>query len=152
MSREEYHGITQQRLAAFKRLRDAEALLAEEKSARWLRAKGEHARGAMYLAGYAIEWKLKAVAMETFRCHTLAQLAVRLDVGESQVYSHGLEAIAKRLPFWSVWRRSPIFKDLSTVSRWRPSWGYDPLDWPNAQALAFLSAVRRVYDRLDRNQ
>jgi hypothetical protein len=152
MSRQEYSGITSQNTAAYKRLRDARALLGEQSTSRWLRAKGHHARGAMYLAGYAIECKLKAVAMEIYRCHTLSQLAVKLKVAESDVYTHGLEAIAKRLPFWINFRRSPVYQDFSLVNTWRPSWRYDPLDWPNIRAAAFISAVGRVYDWLERNR
>ena len=43
------------RKAAFKRLMDAVALLAELDSDDWRRAKGTHARGAMYFAGYAFQ-------------------------------------------------------------------------------------------------
>jgi hypothetical protein len=50
------------RKAALKRRSDAWALLD---------AEGRHARGAGYLGGYAIEWKLKAIAMEVFGCWTL---------------------------------------------------------------------------------
>jgi len=61
MSKFLYQGITQQRKAALKRLRDAEFLLAVEETVTWRRSKGPHARGAMYLAGYAVECKLKLV-------------------------------------------------------------------------------------------
>src|SRR5690349_24208834 len=93
MSRSDFHGITEQGKAAFKRLRDAEALLSEIDSDRWRRQKGRHARGAMYLAGYAIECKLKAIAMEIHRCRTLAQLASKLGADERDIYTHGLESL-----------------------------------------------------------
>jgi hypothetical protein len=151
MGREEYNGITSQSLAALKRLRDARKLLSAEPSSRWLKAKGLHARGAMYLAGYAIERKLKAAGMEIFGCHTLSELAVKLRVDEREVYTHGLEAIARRLPFWNRLRHGRVYADFSLVNTWRPSWRYDPHDWPNSRASVFLSAVTRVYDWLDQN-
>ena len=151
MARSEFHGVSDQRKAAFKRLRDAKALLAEENSLDWLRSDGAHARGAMYLAGYAIECRLKSIAMETYGCQTLAQLAVRWQVDEGFIYTHGLEGLAKRLPLWIRLRRSEVWADFSKVIQWRPAWRYDPLDWPNREASRFLLAVTRVYDWLGRN-
>ena len=147
-----FDGVTEQRRAAFKRLADAEALLAEEKSERWRCEKGLHARGAMYLAGYAIECKLKAIAMELHRCRTLAMLAKKWGVDDRDVYTHGLEALGQRLPFWTNLLRSSVRDDfLGQVRLWRPSWRYDPQDWLNSKALAFTRSVRRVYHWLDNN-
>ena len=54
MARNEYHGVSEQRKAAFKRKRDAWALHA---------SGPKHARGAMYIGGYAIECKLKSICI-----------------------------------------------------------------------------------------
>ncbi|MDB5173648.1 MAG: hypothetical protein JWN51_2421 [Phycisphaerales bacterium] len=106
----------------------------------------------MYLAGYAIECKLKAVAMEIHRCRTLAELAKKWDVDERNVYTHGLVALAMRLPLWANFQKSPVWLDfVGQVSLWRPSWRYDPQDWANARGLAFLRAVRRIYSWLEHN-
>ena len=64
MARADYQGVSEQRKAAFKRKRDAWALHTQGPL---------HARGAMYLGGYAIECKLKAIAMEIHQCRTLSQ-------------------------------------------------------------------------------
>lgn len=66
-----------------------------------------HARGAAYLGGYAVECKLKAIAMELFDCWTLAELARRWRVDDRAVYQHGLEALASRLPLWTRLKASP---------------------------------------------
>jgi hypothetical protein len=78
-----------------KRLRDAQFLLGDEPDDPHKRYS--HARGAGYLAGYAIECKAKAIAMEVFDCWTLEELAASWDVDENQVYAHGLEAILRPL-------------------------------------------------------
>jgi hypothetical protein len=150
MGRPDFHGISDQRRAAFKRLRDAEALYAVKLTRQSERLRGFHARGAMYLAGYAVECKLKAIAMEVYRCRTLAQLAEKLKIDEQEVYTHGLEGLAKRLPMWPNLRRGKIWEDFSKVVLWRPSWRYDPEDWMNLKAATFLRAVRNVYDWLER--
>ena len=68
MVRRDFQGRTDLHKAGLKRLGDAKALLRKG------RARG---RGAMYLAGYAVECKLKAIAMEIYDCWTLEQLARR---------------------------------------------------------------------------
>lgn len=56
-------------LAALKRLADARLLLSTRRN--------EYSRCAGYLAGYAVECKLKAVAMEVLDCWTLDELRTR---------------------------------------------------------------------------
>ena len=58
MTRRKHSGRTDLRKAALKRKADAWALLTAKGP-----ANGRHARGAGYLGGYAIECKLKAIAM-----------------------------------------------------------------------------------------
>lgn len=152
MSRYEFSKLAQQRKAAFKRLRDAEALLAQ-KEGDWAMRKGLHARGAMYLAGYAIECKLKAIAMEVNRCYDLEELRKKWAIGEQDIYAHGLEAMAKRLPLYNRFRRSNVWREFAgQVNRWRPSWRYDPEDYLNGSAAAFIPAVKAVYTWLESNQ
>lgn len=157
MSTGHFNGITDQQKAAFKRLRDAWKLLSPELSrgqalVRWKEENGRHSRGAMYLAGYAIECKLKAIAMEIYRCPTLAELAIKWDVNDREVYTHGVEALARRLPLWKTFQRSVVWLDFAgQVNRWQPSWRYDPTDWNNNKALVFIEAVDRVYKWLSSN-
>jgi hypothetical protein len=143
----EHQGITELRKAAFRRLRDAEALL---------RAGGEHAHCAMYVAGYAVECKLKAIAMEVHNCVTLEELARRWQVDEREVFTHGLECLARRLTLYSRFVKSGVWRDFSgQVNRWRPSWRYKPGEASvkmNQKADAFLRAVERVCKWLDANR
>jgi hypothetical protein len=137
MGRRVHHGLTDLRKAALKRRADAWALL---------HAEQKHARAAGYLGGYAIECKLKAIAMEIFNCWTLEQLAQKLQVNEQEVYSHGLEALAMQLPLYGKLQRSHVWRDFAgSVNQWRVSWRYNPSDWSDDSARAFLEAVDRVY-------
>jgi hypothetical protein len=145
MGRTSHSGRTELRKAALHRRADAWKLL-EPKDDRF-------GRGAVYLGGYAIECKLKAVAMEVYDCFTLQALAATWEVDERAVYTHGLEAFAKRLPLWGQLQRSAVWRDfIAQVNQWRPYWRYDPRPyrWPSAQA--FMKAVDRVFAWLDSNQ
>jgi len=127
-----------------KRLRDAEALLV---------AGDAHTRGAMYLGGYAIECKLKAVALEIYDCYTLRELAHRWRVHDSVVYTHGLEALAKRLPLYNRLVASAVWRDFAgSVNQWGPAWRYNPYNPSREKAEVFLSSVRRVFAWLDSNR
>jgi hypothetical protein len=153
MSLHEFSKIADQRKAAFKRLRDAVKLLDRRDHIDWPDQKGLHSRGAMYLAGYAIECKLKAIAMEVFRCRNLKELQRKWSVTEQDVFTHGLESIAMRLPVYHRFRKSDVWKDFAgQVNRWRPAWRYDPDDHQNKSAAAFIEAVQKVYNWLDSNQ
>ena len=145
MGRHERNGRTDLRKAALKRKADAWSL--------W-RADGEHGRGAAYIGGYAIECKLKAIAMEIFNCWTLDQLAAKWGVkDEREVYTHGLEVFASRLPLYQRLRTSPVWRDFAgQVNRWRVDWRYDPHDWEKKRTQAFLEAVDRVYGWLESNR
>jgi len=67
MMRDPYYGVSEQRKAGKHRLEDAQALL---NKSRW--------RGAMYMAGYAIECLLKTKLMRMFDCRHLRELEEEL--------------------------------------------------------------------------
>jgi hypothetical protein len=132
-------------VAGLRRLGDAQALLNVKDDT--------HAGGAVYLAGYAIECRLKAVALEVFGCWTLDELADQWDVTHDVVYTHGLEALAKRLPSWTRLRRNTaVFRAFSRVNAWRPSWRYGGGHWTIHEADGFVAQVREVLGWLDSNQ
>jgi hypothetical protein len=142
-TRQRHSGRTELRTAAIKRRSDTWALL---------QAGAARSRAAGYLGGYVIECHLKAIAMEVDRCRTLEELAARWRVAEHELYTHGLEALAKRLPLYSRLRTSQVWRDFAgLVSSWRVSWRYDPRDWEADEARLFLEAVDRVYYWLERN-
>jgi len=144
MTKRDYSGRTDQRKAALHRLADAKFLVNEG---------APHRRGGLYLAGYAIECKLKAIAMEVFECWSLGDLAVKWDVDEREVYTHGLDALAARLPLYGNFQRSLVWRDFATyVNRWNPSWRYNPREPEESFAIAFTGAVDRVFKWLDSNR
>lgn len=145
MGRYEFSGRTDLRKAAAKRRADAWALY---------EAGEDHLKAAMYLAGYAIECKLKAIAMETFSAWTLRELADIWSIPEGDVFSHGLEALVERLPLRSNMRSNgAIWKDFAgRVNGWRPSWRYDPHRVSREKAAEFLHSVDRIYRWLDANR
>lgn len=106
----------------------------------------------MYLGGYAVECKVKAIAMEAYRCWTLEQLLRRLDLGEREVYSHKLEALVELLPSYERFKASHVYRDFaSRVNQWRPEWRYDGSDPPVDEARKFLEAVDKVTEWLNNN-
>lgn len=85
MSRYQYTGRTEQTKAALKRLIDARSLQSQK---RW--------RGAMYLAGYSIECKLKARLMKMYDIDKLEQLEEEIErrVGHRvNVFTHSIELL-----------------------------------------------------------
>jgi hypothetical protein len=135
MGHREHDGLTDLRKAGTRRLNDAEALLGD----------GEvHERGAAYLAGYAVECKLKCVAMGELSCWNLKDLARRWKVDDRVVYTHGLECLVRRLASYRRFRESTVWMLFVTqVSKWRPSWRYSP-DVVDLDAHEFVKAVKGV--------
>lgn len=166
MAWKDYNGRTELRKASLKRLADAYALLGEpllplkgrdlkrhQAACSVLRSGGNHAQGARYLGGYAVECRMKAIAMEVYGCWTLDELAKALGLDERDVYTHGLECLARYLPCFNRWRKSRDWRDFAKhVNQWRPSWRYDPNDVPESTAKAFLDAVRKTLNWLDANR
>ncbi len=113
MSRRDFHGRVDQRRAAAKRLADAERLLGRAGTAGWREQRGNHSRGAMYLAGYAVECKIKACMMEMYDCMTLAELTAKIEVNEAIIYQHGLEALLSLRPGWlAMLKRSDLGREF----------------------------------------
>jgi hypothetical protein len=143
MGRKESQGWTDIRKSGLKRLSDAEALLEN---------KTPHGQGAKYLAGYAVECKLKAIAMEIYGCWKLEDLAKKLEIDDRDIFSHGLEALATILPIYDRLRKSHVWKDFAKVNEWRPSWRYSQQEIPNEKAKVFVDAVKRVRNWLEANK
>ncbi|HUS91270.1 MAG TPA: hypothetical protein VM695_05435 [Phycisphaerae bacterium] len=144
MTQRDYQGRTDLRKAALKRLGDAKVLLASSEP---------HGQGAMYLAGYAVECKVKAIAMEIHDCWTLEELAARWRVDEREVFTHGLECLVRRLPLYERLTRSSVWRAFAgRVNRWRPSWRYSPRNVDARSAQTFVEAVESVLHWLEANR
>lgn len=144
MTKREHDGRTDLSTAAARRRADAWQLLGSRNV--------QHTRAAAYLGGYAIECKLKVVAMEVHDVWTLQGLAERLGLDERAVYTHGLEALLAHVPSQARFRRAPEWHDFATqVNQWRPSWRYSPRDLSIADTTSFLDSVDRVFKWLSNN-
>lgn len=139
MAQTDHFGITDQTKASAHRLQDAWALCHEK---RW--------RGAMYLAGYAVECLLKARLMRMFGCRTLSKLETELQRRGSlprdwTVFTHQLlpllrltQAVPRLQQDGANWRM------FMTVNQWKPAWRYSPPITRQDEAEGFLHAVEAV--------
>ncbi len=106
----------------------------------------------MYLGGAAVECRIKAIAMEVHGCQTLDELARRWGVGSNEIYTHRLDALARRLPSYNRFKKSYAWGCFtSQVNRWRVKRRYDPKDATQEEANDFLMAVDRVIEWLNNN-
>ena len=147
MSRMDFQGRITQHKAAARRLRYAWAIL----------EKGpEHAQCAKYLGGYAIECKLKAVAMEIYGCWKLEELAEKLGMGSEDVFTHNLERLAKKLTnLYGKLMAGRAGRSFAEVNKWKPAWRYVPGEVSlkaKESATHFLFQVREVYNWLETNR
>jgi hypothetical protein len=134
MGRRDFQGRTAMWKAGIRRMEDAKELVTRGTN---------HTRGAMYLAGYAIECRLKAIAMEVFDVYSLEQLGKAWGVeDEREVYHHGLEVWIERLPLAKSFRQSDLYRRdfVSQVNQWKPSWRYAPDLVDEERATIFINA------------
>jgi hypothetical protein len=108
-----FEGVTEQFKASVNRLKDAEELAARGRL-----------RGCVYLAGYAVECRLKWKLMSEHRAWNLKQLGAKLAFDP---FTHDFTAMGARLGGWHRLERNPQFaKVWEVVTRWRVSWRYGP--------------------------
>jgi len=146
MSSKPFGGVSEQSRAGIHRRADAQALF---EKGRW--------RGAMYLAGYALECRLKSGLMQKYKCRDLDELEVQLKSrglisGDATVYDHRLELYLKAAGALVRLRDNPSpWRRFNVVNRWLPSWRYNP-DLSNAEdAQDFLAAVDDILHWIDGN-
>jgi hypothetical protein len=139
MARKRYSGVSEQIKASRHRLEDAEALFAAE---RW--------RGAMYLAGYALECLLKAKLMQRFQCRKLEVLEEELHKRKllpksRSVFTHELESLLQLLGVVDRLKQDPaMFRRYKYANLWAPAWCYNAAPTLPEDAEVFLDAVREL--------
>ena len=143
MTRKRHTGISAQWKAGMHRWEDAEALF---RAQRW--------RGAMYMAGYAVECRLKVKLMQQWQCRHLSDLEDKLlarGIKESP-FSHNLALMLKLAGGWDRLRQNqPMWAHFIDVNRWAPAWRYDPDLSSAKEAEEFLSAIKDVAGWIDNN-
>jgi hypothetical protein len=94
--------------------------------------------------------------MERYGCHKLEELRTKLRLSEDDLFTHGLERLAKMVP--SLYNRlvqSEIWRTFAHVNNWSPSWRYRPGEVTEGEknsALVFVEEVKRVRQWLDSNR
>lgn len=146
MTRDLYIGVTEQRRASRHRLDDAQALFEKQ---RW--------RATMYMAGYAIECRLKATLMQMYDCRNLRELEQELRRRKvlgvrATVFTHELEVLLQLTHAINRLRQNAVLWPLfNIVNRWIPAWRYTP-DLSNLEdSEDFLDAVREIYNWVEHN-
>ena len=141
-----YTGVSEQAKASSHRLDDARALFNAE---RW--------RGAMYMAGYAVECLLKTKLMQMYSCRTLRELEDELQrrgvlAEHATVFTHQLELLLRLTRRLAQLRQHRIlWPQFVLVNRWIPAWRYTA-DVANRQdATDFLEAVAQIMQWLEHN-
>jgi hypothetical protein len=147
MSKYLHSGRTDQTKAALKRLIDAQRLQSQN---RW--------RGAMYLAGYGIECKLKARLMEMYRLDKLEDLEDEIERRFGQrvsVFTHSIEVLfgltGARERLRNDPRRPKALEAYQRCNMWRPAWRYRPDDGSKDDCDAFMKDVDEFSKFIDHN-
>ncbi len=146
MNRDLYFGVSEQAKASRHRMDDARVLL---KAARW--------RGAMYMAGYAVECLLKTKLMRMYNCRHLHELEEELQrrgvlPAHGTVFTHQLEALLKLTQGLDRLRRDGnLWRTFNTVNRWIPAWRYTANPANREDAENFINAVERILHWIDNN-
>lgn len=146
MTHDLYYGVSEQAKASKHRLDDAHALF---DAVRW--------RGAMYMAGYAIECLLKMKLMRMFECRHLRELEGTLLrrgllATQSTIFTHELELLLRLTQAADRLRQDPAaWRSFNIVNRWVPAWRY-AADLSNRNDAAyFLTAVDTIRQWIENN-
>ena len=130
--------------AGIHRLRDA-----------WQLLEAGRLRGAMYLAGYAVECKLKARLLDQHKVATLAELErvlqrkIKRRIG---LYVHHLNALGSLLVGWNRLSGFPAFQRCWSVAlSWSVGWRYAREHVLAPEARAFLSSIEECLRWIDRS-
>ena len=146
MSHDLYTGISEQARASIHRLDDARALFNAE---RW--------RGAMYMAGYAVECLLKTKLMQRYSCRTLRELEDELQrrgalAEHATVFTHHLELLLRLTQRLDQLRQHRmLWPQFALVNRWIPAWRYTAGMANRQDATDFLEAVAQIMQWLEHN-
>jgi HEPN domain-containing protein len=109
-------------------------------------------RGAMYLAGYAVECRLKYKLMRRWKCFNLEELEARLARRgiREQVITHNLDELLRLAGGRERLRdNGPQWSAFSFVNLWHPAWRYSADPAKEDTASRFLTAVTDLLRWID---
>ncbi|MHC5540676.1 HEPN domain-containing protein [Singulisphaera rosea] len=114
-------------------------------------------RGAMYLAGYAIECLLKIKLMRIDNCLTSSDLDFELRrqnllTANSTIFTHQLELLIDLTKAKHRLKQIPeLWLAFNTVNRWVPAWRYSADLSNRDDAEGFLEAVESLLRWIENN-
>ena len=146
MKRDLHNGISEQASVSRQRLEDARVLF---NASRW--------RGAMYIAGYAVECLLKTKLMQIYGCQNLRELDAILRrrsilSADNTVFTHQLETLFKFVPGYNrLWQNQNMWRMFYRVNRWTTAWRYTANRGTPEAATLFMEAVEKVMHWINNN-
>src|SRR5687767_1478938 len=115
-----HDGASEYRRVAHHRLNDAQELLEQpSRSVKLGDPASRHLRGAMYLAGYAVECILKAYIIAQSACRTLSDV----DPNLTKAAGHNLDQLLVRSGLGDS--LGDHVSDWRLCRTWTPDWRYD---------------------------
>ena len=146
MNRNLHNGISELAGASRQRLADAQALF---NAARW--------RGAMYIAGYAVECLLKTKLIHIYDCKNLEELEDLLRQrsilsADRTVFTHRLEDLLRLTPGYNRLKQNrDLWHMFHAVNLWTPQWRYTAKQATQQEATRFLTRIENILHWINNN-
>ena len=146
MNRNLHDGVSELAGASRQRLADAKTLL-----------NASRGRGAMYMAGYAVECLLKTKLMHIYNCKNLRELEDLLRQrsilpAHRTVFTHQLEDLLRLTPGYNrVIRNHEMLSLFNKVNQWTPSWRYISKPTNRREATEFITSIERFIRWINNN-
>ncbi|QTA85407.1 HEPN domain-containing protein [Desulfonema magnum] len=114
-------------------------------------------RGAMYMAGYAVECLLKTKLMRIYNCRNLHELEDELQrrgvlTHNTTVFTHHLELLFRLTQGFDRLRQNrTLWPEFNIINSWVPAWRYTVNLSNRKDAEDFLEAVGNIMRWIENN-
>lgn len=141
-----HNGISELAVAGHQRLADARALL-----------NASRHRGAMYMAGYALECLLKTKLLRIYDCNNLREfedlLRQRSILSTNRtVFTHQLEDLLRLTPGYNRLKgNTDVWHSFHEINRWTPHWRYTSKQATRQEAIEFMMDLENVMHWINTN-
>lgn len=111
----------------------------------------------MYMAGYAVECRLKTKLMKKYDCDHLKDLGAQLEkrgklTEANDIFTHSLELLMRLTDRLQTLQKDPErWKQFSTINRWVPAWRYTASQSNKDEASDFFDATGAFVRWIDHN-
>ena len=146
MNRNLHNGVNELAGASRQRLADAKVLF---NASRW--------RGAMYMAGYAVECLLKTRLMHIYDCKNLRELEDMLRQrsilpANRTVSTHQLEDLLRLTPGYNrLMRNREMLPLFNKINQWTPNWRYTSKSTNRREATEFMTSIESFMQWVNNN-